>query len=407
MRDPDCPSGGAVLDRDREEARRRLARHLGLGALAGVAILVAIGAWGAFERHAEALATTAHVAEAPHVRTMAVKADSQPRTLSLPGTMEPYAAATIFARATGYVARRDVDFGSRVKEGQVLAVIAAPDLDQQLAQARAQVAQTEAALGQAQAQATLQGATNDRTKVLVSEGWQTRQQGDNDALTLKAALAAVKVAQANLEAQKANLSRLEQLTGFEQVTAPFDGTITNRQIDVGSLVSADSSSGTPMFAIERADVLRVQVYVPQDAVFTLGDGTQAEVTVPEMPGRSFAGKVSRTASALATDSRTQLTQVDVANPDGVLRSGLYCLVNFILPRSVPAITVPSQAVIFNKSGLTVAVVVDGKVQLHPIDLAQDDGATVEVKTGLKQGDQVILSPPVNISDGMAVTVVTG
>ncbi|HLY55103.1 MAG TPA: efflux RND transporter periplasmic adaptor subunit, partial [Stellaceae bacterium] len=323
------------------------------------------------------------------------------------GTMEPYTAATIFARATGYVARRDVDFGSQVKQGQVLAVIAAPDLDQQLAQAKAQVAQTEASLGQAQAQATLQGATNDRTKVLVSEGWQTRQQGDTDALTLRADLAAVKVAQANLEAQKANLSRLEQLTGFEQVTAPFDGTITNRQIDVGNLVSADSNSGTPMFAIERSDVLRVQIYVPQDAVFTLGDGTQAEVTVPEMPGRIFTGKVSRTAAALATDSRTQLTQVDVVNPDGVLRSGLYCLVNFTLPRSVPAITVPSQAVIFNKSGLTVAVVVDGKVQLRPIDLAQDDGATVEVKTGLKDGDQVVLSPPVNITDGMAVTVVAG
>jgi RND family efflux transporter MFP subunit len=404
MRESAFPTGAGVTDRRQEAARRVRARRLGLGALAVVAALVLWGAWGAFARHQDALETLGRINEVPIVHTIAVEPTDQPRTLTLPGSMEPVEVATIYARATGYVARREVDFGSRVKAGQVLAVIAAPDLDQQLSQARAQAAQTEAALAQAQATAKLQQATNNRTRTLVAEGWQTRQQGDTDALTLQADLAAARAAEANLAAQKANLSRLEQLAGFEQVTAPFDGTVTDRQVDVGSLVSADASTGTPMFVVERTDVLRVQVYVPQDAVFGLADGTTATITVPELPGRRFTGTISRSAKALAGASRTQLTQIDVANPDQILRAGLYCQANFSLPRTSPAITLPGQAVIFNHNGLSVALVVDGRIRLRPIELAKDDGATVEVKSGLAAGDQVVLSPPVNLTDGMEVKV---
>jgi RND family efflux transporter MFP subunit len=374
----------------REQQRRRMARRLALGVVVVLVLLIGFGAWGVLAQREDALGTTARVVAVPKVRTMIVKPTDTARQLSLSGTMQPVEAATIFARATGYIASRNVDFGSKVKKGDVLAVIAAPDLDQQLAQGKAQ-------LNQAEAQTKLLQATNERTKVLVAQGWQTRQQGDNDALNLQAGIASVKSA-------AANLARLQQLAQFETVTAPFDGIITNRQIDTGSLVSADTSSGTSMFTIERADILRVQVNVPQDAVFTLKEGGEATVTVPEIPGRNFTGRISRTARSLDPNSRTQLTQVDVENSDGVLRSGLYCQVMFTVPRERPAITLPSQALIFNQHGLAVAVVTeDGKVRIQPVELAQDDGATIEIKTGLSAGDQVILSPPVNVTDGMAVS----
>src|SRR5262249_50653586 len=189
------------------------------------------------------------------------------RRLDLPGTASPFDSATIFARATGYLAKRNVDIGSRVQKGDVLAIIAAPDLDQQLAQARAQVVQLEAAIEQARANAELANLTNRRTSRLVEQGWQTLQQGDVDRLTLKAQGAALNVAQQNLKVQKEVVARLEVLTGFERVTAPFDGVITERRVDVGDLLTADNSSGTSMFSIDRTDILRVQVFVPQDSVF--------------------------------------------------------------------------------------------------------------------------------------------
>jgi RND family efflux transporter MFP subunit len=205
----------------------------------------------------------------PVVRLAVVKADDRPLQINLPGTIQAFDSATLFARATGYIGRRDVDIGSRVHAGDVLAVISAPELDQQLAQARAQLSQMQAALAQSQANMELARANNGRTSRLVQQGWAAVQQGDTDRLNFAAQTAAVGVARANLEAQQAQVNRLEELTGFERVVAPFDGVITSRQVDVGSLVTADASSGTPLFSIAHTDVLRVQVYVPQGAFFGL------------------------------------------------------------------------------------------------------------------------------------------
>lgn len=375
---------------EREAARRRLARRLRIGAILTLACLISIGAWGAYSRREDAASTLGRINSAPTVQVMVAKPGQGDTRLKLPGTMEPVEAATIFARVTGYIASRAVDFGTPVKAGDVLAVVAAPDLDQQRIQAQAQLAQAEAA-------ATLQRATNTRTQKLVQEKWQTKQQGDTDQMTLIADLAAVKVAQANL-------SRLDRLTGFERVIAPFDGVVTDRQVDVGSLVSADSNTGTPLFTVARQDTLRVQVYVPQDSVFDLRENQEAEITVPELSGRVFKGRVSRMASALAVGTRTMLVQVDLPNEGGALRPGLYCVVSFDIKRSAPTITVPSQAVIFNKGGLSVAVVDGGRARLETIELAEDNGASVEVRAGLRPGDQVILSPPVNLTDGAPVSV---
>ena len=382
-------------------------RRLGLivlAALLGLAALVAYGVFSHAQRREAALETEKQQEDSvPIVRIATVGVNSAPRVLDLPGSTEAFDAATVYARATGYISKRNVDIGSEVKAGDVLAVIAAPDLDQQLLQAEAQVAQLRAAIAQAQSNSQLAKVTNQRTQTLVVQGWQTKQQGDTDRLTAQAQAAAVQVAEANLQAGQAQVSRLKELTGFEKVVAPFDGFITQRHIDVGSLVTADQSTGTALFDIAHSEVLRTQIYVPQDAVFGLKDGASAEVRVPEIPGRVFHGTVARNANALTPGTRTRLTEVDVDNADGTLFPGLYCTVRLFIPRAQPVISIPAQALIFNKNGLTAAVYEDGIVRIRQLNLLADNGAEVDVLTGLKPEDKIILNPPINIRDGMRVT----
>ncbi len=386
-----------------DRRRGRIARVA--AAVAALLVLAAVG-WGVWTHLArEAAARTAMQTRkdaVPTVRTMVVHADTRPSVVDLPGNLQAFDSATLYARATGYIASRRVDIGSRVHAGDVLAIIAAPDLDQQLAQARAQVLQLQASLAQAVAGRGLAQVTNARTSRLVAEGWDSRQQGDQDRTTAQTQSAGVGVAQANLAAGISNVNRLVQLTQFERVTAPFDGVITARQIDVGNLVTADASSGTSLFSIARTDTLRVQVYVPQSYAFGLHDGQDATITIPQLPGRSFHGRVARNASALASDTRTLLAEVDVDNRDGALSAGLYGIVHIQEPRPAPVISLPSQAVIFDKDGLSAAVVEDGKIAIRHLDVAQDDGAQVQVRGGLKDGDRVILSLPVDLSAGMKV-----
>ena len=399
-----APEQETPLDPGAERRRRRTARLLGLGTFASLGLVVGIGAWQHAHRAAATIATLEAARTAvPVVRVAVVKADDRPLQIDLPGTIQAFDSATLFARASGYIGRRDVDIGSRVHAGDVLAVISAPELDQQLAQARAQLSQMQAALAQSQANMELARANNGRTSRLVQQGWAAVQQGDTDRLNFTAQTAAVGVARANLEAQQAQVNRLEQLTGFERVVAPFDGVITSRHIDVGSLVTADASSGTPLFSIAHTDVLRVQVYVPQDAFFGLKDGEQAEITVPELPGRVFHGTVARNASVLQPETRTLLAEVDVNNADGALTAGLYAIVHLKEPRTNPVILVPSQAVIFDKDGLSAAVYENGEARLRRLDIEADDGAQVAVRAGLNASDQLILNPPIGLVNGMRVT----
>jgi RND family efflux transporter MFP subunit len=186
------------------------------------------------------------------------------------------------------------------------------------------------------------------------------------------------------------------------VVAPFDGVITTRQIDVGSLVTANANSGTPLFSIAHTDVLRVQIYVPQNDYFGLKDGQQAEVTVPELSGRVFHGRLARNASALQDTTRTVLAEVDVDNKDGALAPGMYTVVRLDELQPEPIIAVPSQAVIFDKDGLQAAVEENGVAQIRHLDVAADNGATVNVRAGLKAGDRLILNPPIGVTAGMRV-----
>jgi RND family efflux transporter MFP subunit len=388
---------------DRERARRRIVWRTTFTAFAFVVLLVAFGAWNHHHRAALAAQALDERRNAiPAIRVKELEPVSGPRQVQLPASTQGFDSATVFARATGYIAERKADIGSRVHAGDLLATIAAPDLDQQLAQARAQLTQLDAALAQANANAELARVTNERTSQLVPRGIASKQQGDTDRQNFSAMTSAVHVAQGNRDAQQAQVSRLEQMTGFERVVAPFDGVITDRQIDVGSLVTADSASGTPLFQISRTNKLRVQVYVPQNAVFGLKVGAEAQVTVPEIPGRTFHGVITRDANALQAGTRTLLTEIDVDNPDGTLFPGLYCNVELSIPRQQPVVVVPSTAIIFDRNGLSASVYEDGVAHLRKLDIVTDNGAEVEVRGGLQGGDRVILNPPADLSDGMHV-----
>ena len=401
---PDEAERQSPADPVQERRRHGMARWLGLAAVVALAVLVGVGAWGHAKRQAATIATlTAERNAVPVVRTEVLNSLDAPRQIELTGSTQAFDTATLYARATGYISKRNVDIGSRVHAGDVLAVIAAPDLDQQLVQARAQLVQLQAALEQSLANMELARVTNGRQSQLANQGWSSQQVGDQARLNYAASLAAVGVARANLQAQQAQVSRLEELTGFERVVAPFDGVITSRHVDVGSLVAADANSGTALFSIAHIDVLRVQIYVPQADYFGLKDGQQAEVTVPELPGRVFHGRLARNASALQDTTRTVLAEVDVANQDGTLAPGIYTIVRLDEQRLYPVISVPSQAIIFDQDRLQAAVDDNGVVRLRHLDVAADNGGTVDVRTGLRAGDRLILNPPFGVIDGMRVT----
>jgi RND family efflux transporter MFP subunit len=363
------------------------------------------GFWRHYSLNAEVMATAEARREfVPSVRTALVRASGSTMSVTWPGTTEAFEQANIYARASGYVSKRNVDIGSRVKAGDLLVEITAPELDHQIANAEGTLAQMQASLEQAIANRDLARVTWDRDNPLVQKGWVTAQQGDTDRLTLTARDAAVSVAQANIVAQKAQLQVLNQQKAYQSVVAPFDGVITQRNIDIGSLVQADAASGTFLFTLMQSDVLRIQLYVPQDEAFGVAPGVEAVIRVPEIPGRDFPGKVTRIADALQPGSRTLLTEIDVPNPDHVLSPGIYCNVELKIPRRTPSLIVPSEAIVFNRDGLNVAVVENGVAHIHRVTVVRDFGTTVEVSAGVKDGDQVILNPPVDLTDGHKVEI---
>jgi len=378
------------------------------GALLGASALLllvgglAVGSWRHYRAELDAAATAQRIrTSVPDVRVAAVRDSGSKITVSLPATTTAFEAANIFARTSGYIEKRYVDIGDRIKAGALLADITAPELDHQIAQAKATLAQNQATLQQTRASRDLADVTNGRDSKLVKQGWLTLQQGDNDRLTLQAQQAAVGVAQANISAQEAQIRILEQEKAYQRVVAPFDGVITQRNIDNGSLVQSQS---TFMYTLMQPDVIRTQLFVPQDAAFGVAPGVDAVVHVPEIPNRSFPGKVTRIASALQPGSRTLLTEVDVPNPDGALSPGIYCTVELFIPRKTPSMIIPADAVVFDENGQHVAVVENGTVRLQKIVVARDFGTEVEVHDGVKPGDQVILNPMVNLAEGSKVVV---
>jgi RND family efflux transporter MFP subunit len=383
-------------------------RLLGLGALLILSGAIGYGGWRHYQVRTEVLATAEQTRDfVPSVLTAPVRASTPTVSVFWPGSTLAFNSADIFARASGYIFTRKVDIGDRVKQGDLLVELAVPELDDQISQNDATLNQLRAALDQAQANLKLAQVTWDRDRPLVGEGWATQQQGTIDVQTLKADDAAVSVARANVAAQENLLKTLRQDRNYALVTAPFNGVITQRNVDIGSLVQGNANTGTDMFTIMNDDVLRIQLYVPQDQAFGVAPGVEAVVRVPEMPGREFPGKVTRIADALQPGTRTLLTEVDVPNPDHALPAGVYCTVELKIPRTTPSLIVPAAAIVFNADGLNVMVVENGVARVRRVTESRDFGTTVELSAGVKDGDQVILNPPVDLTDGHKVTVRQG
>jgi RND family efflux transporter MFP subunit len=392
---------------------------LALLALAGAGLL-GYRSWPDSSR----AATPPRAAEAkpPAVRVATAARASGTMSLTQTGTTQAFDTASLYPRATGYIVERKVDIGSHVKKGDLLFRISAPDLDQQLVQAQSQVLQLQAALiqaralvDQAEANRHLADVTNRRTSTLAGTGAETRQNADTSqagvlaqTANVDAAKAAVKVAEANIAAQEAQVARLKVLTGFEEIRAPFDGVVTTRNNDVGDAVTADTNTGAPLLTLARDDVLRMAVNVPLYAADGVRDGLDAKVEVAQLPGRIFPGKVSRSSTTLLSAARTLVTQVDIPNPDGALRAGLYITLTLEIPRASPAVTVPSDALIFDQNGTRVAVVEtsgdgSGVVRMRPVTIFRQTRSALELRTGLNGGERVVVGPPASLRDGDRVT----
>jgi RND family efflux transporter MFP subunit len=393
--------GAEPAPRQRDKAGRRPSGWL-LGATAMLLLAggLGYGGWQDYAQRQQVAATAQQQRDfVPDVLVGQVRPSDATVEVTLPGTTFAYEVANIYARANGYIQKRNVDIGDHVKAGDVLAELTAPELDHQISQAQATLVQTQATLRQNQASKQLAQVTNDRIGTLVKQGWATTQLGDTDRLSLEAQEAAVGVAQANIEAQQSLIRVLTQQKAYQRVVAPFDGTITQRAVDVGSLVQAGS---TFMFTLMHSHIIRTQVFVPQDQAFGLVPGVKAVVRVPEMPDRTFPGEVTRISQALQQGTRTLLVEIDVPNPDGALTPGIYCTVELQIPRKVPSVLVPANAIIFDKGGLQVAVVENGVAHVRKISVARDLGTQVEVRDGVKSGDQVVLNPTVDLTDGSRV-----
>jgi membrane fusion protein (multidrug efflux system) len=304
--------------------------------------------------------------------------------------VQAFVEAPIYARASGYLKRWLVDIGDRVKAGQLLAEIDTPELNQQLEQARAEVAQAEAALNLAK---TTAARWTDLLKTAsVSEQETIEKQAD---LELK---------KANVDGARANLHRLEELKGFAKVTAPFDGTITARQTDVGQLIAA--ANGRELFRLAQINPLRVYVRVPQTMSHAIAPGQKAELILDQMPGHTFEAKVVRTAGAMDPGSRTLLTELEVDNSRGEILAGSYAQVRFTDTVVAPTLTLPANTLLFRSDGIRVGVVNgDGKVELRSIKLGRDFGQTIEILEGVAANDRVIMNPPDSLASGLKVRVV--
>ncbi len=414
----------------------------------GIAVLLVIFLIGYIPHHETAkkaaMLAKQREQEEPEVEVVQVKRTKTPGELTVPGTTTSLTEAYIYARANGYLRQRFVDIGDRVKKGQLLALIDAPDLDQQVDQARQQLNQAEAQVSQQQAQLDLNRVTWERWRTLVAKGVFSRQDGDQRQADYLAQEAVVASAQRNVDSYRANLRRVSALQSYERVTAPFDGVVTQRNSDVGALVGSSGGAGTapmqtvqapaggsanvgsantsgtagtanqsatpstgeaqggPLFAIAQIDTLRILVSVPEGYASDVHAGMQAKVYVQERANQPISAVVTRTAGAIDQNTRTMLTEVDVANRDHSLYPGMYAVVTFVQVRGIAPLTVPGDAVVVRGDRNAVAIVRDEKIQMAPVQLGRDYGPTVEILSGLREGDWVVATVTDSVRQGVKV-----
>ena len=352
--------------------------------------------------------------ELPRMATMRVGLSPAQGELSLPGTMQALTEAPILARTDGYLKKRLVDIGDRVHAGQPLAEIDAPEVDQQIRQAKAAVEQAQAAVEQAQASLEqakanrdLARLTADRWKALAAQGVVSKQENDQYQAQLLAQNANVQALEKGVVAQKsnvaaaqANLARLEDLQGYRVVKAPFDGIITQRNVDLGALVT---TGNTLLFRVAQTGTMRTYVNVAQTDAASVRVGQPARLTVSGFPGRVFAGTIARTANALDPTSRTMLVEVDVPNPDGALLPGSYVDVELSNRRARPPLMVPAQALIERSDGSQVALVrPDSTLHLQKVIIGKDYGDRVEIVQGLEEGATILAEPTDTAREGVKI-----
>ena len=348
-----------------------------IAAVTVLAILVIIGVWHRIgQRHDQE--NFAQRTTQLEVNVATAQRDSKPKELILPATFQAFNQTTIFPRSNGYVESWKVDIGDYVQAGQLLAEIATPEVDQQLAQARAQE--------------EIAKLTADRWRDLLDKKVVSKQEYDQD--------------EKGYEAAKANLQQLEKIQGFQQILAPFAGKIAARNIDVGTLVTAGTgNSGTPLFSLVQSDVLRVYVFAPQENAPSIHEGLAAKIVLQEYPGQEFDGKVTRTAGALDPQSRTMQVEVQVPNQQGKLYAGMYGQVKFLLPDDNAPIVVPADAFVFRAQGPQVVTVTsDNRIHWQKISVGRDFGTQLEVLNGLKENTEVVMNPTDDLREGIEVQV---
>jgi len=327
----------------------------------------------------------------PVVHVIRVAGDTDTGALVLPGAIQAFNDAPIHARVSGYLKQWYADIGTQVKAGQILAEIDTPDLDQQLAQAKAD-------LGTAVANEHLSEITAHRWAGLLAQDAVSRQDADNRNGDLEAKTALVASAQANVH-------RLEVLESFKHITAPFDGTVTTRSTDIGALISVGGVTDTPLFTVSDEKRLRIYVQVPQSYSADIKPGMTATFTVPEYPRRTFTAQLAATADAVTPTTGAQTIQLQIDNTDKALKPGDYAQVHFTLPADQGAIRAPASALMFRDTGMSVAVIgADGHVAIKPVTIGRDLGSTVEIASGLNPADRIIDNPPDSLRPGDQVQI---
>jgi membrane fusion protein, multidrug efflux system len=368
-------------------------RKLGIFAVVAgiVAVLVVVTGIRAREDSSAKLREWTDHQAVPTVAVVLPDARVLRASIDLPGRLEAYYRAPIFARVSGYLKSWTADMGAKVKAGQVIAEIEAPDLDQQLLQARADLASQESS-------AKLSEATLNRRKSLIASNFVSMQEIDERSADLANKRAAVKSGQANVE-------RLEALAGYKNITAPFDGVVTARDTDVGALINAGGGSGPAMFVIADIKKLRVYVNVPQSYVPAIKIGAKAVISMPEYPNRTFDATVEGSSQSVDVSSGTTRMQLGLDNAGGELMPGGYANVRMSLQRDAVPLHIPASALIFNKDGLRVAIVgADDKVLFKTVTIARDLGKDIELASGVAPEDRVIIAPPDGLADGDQVRV---
>jgi membrane fusion protein (multidrug efflux system) len=377
----------------RPTVSRRKLGIFGVAAVIAAGLIVATGIRAREEQGSKLKEWTDNQA-IPTVAVALPSARALNPTIELPGRLEAYYRAPIFARVSGYLKSWSADIGARVKAGQVIAEIEAPDLDQQLLQARAD-------LTSQQASARLSEATLTRRKTLVASNFVSAQEIDERTADLSNKKAAVNSGQANVE-------RLEALAGYKKITVPFDGVVTARDTDVGALINAGGGSGPAMFVVSDITKLRVYVNVPQNYVPAIKIGAKAVIAMPEYPNRTFAATVESSSQSVEVSSGTTRMQLALDNSSGELMPGGYASVKLSLQRDAVPLHIPASALIFNQNGLRVATVgADDKVLFKTVTIARDLGREIELASGVAPDDRIIVAPPDGLADGDQVRVVGG